>query len=68
MKKYVVYDDTGKIIRYGVCANIDLKSSATKPGEKVMVVDELKDNFDLDNKVADPQGLSPTIIKKQHRI
>lgn len=66
MKRFVVYDNAGDIIRFGISAVDDIQKQAGE-GEKVMVVDELKNDFDLDNKVANPTSESPTIVKKSHR-
>lgn len=63
MRKYIVYDDNGIILRWGVCSTKNLFAQA-QSGEHVMETNELKREFDLNNKVANPTGLSPTIVKK----
>lgn len=61
MPKYVVYDATGKILRWGVCADFDVENSTDIPGEKVMVVDTLRNKFDLEHKVIKEEGKPPVI-------
>ena len=66
MKKYLVYDSSGEILRWGISSNATFASGADAgPNEKVMAVKNLGNNFDLDNRVANPTGPSPTIIKKR---
>lgn len=65
MKKFVVFDNTGDIIRYGISAVDDIQKQ-TRGNEKAVAVDRLERNFDLDNRVENPKGSSPKVVKK-HR-
>lgn len=56
MRKYIVYNATGKIDRYGVSANIDVVLQAG-PGEFVKVVNKLGNKFDTTHKVK--RGVTP---------
>ncbi len=63
MKNFVVYDNDGNILRWGISAVNNIEPQAM-PGEKVVAVNRLENKFDLINKVSNPTRLSPTVVKK----
>lgn len=50
MKRYVVYDDTGNILKWGLSANIDVKLQAGS-GKFVKVVAEVWNKLDITHKI-----------------
>ena len=65
MKKYVIYDDDGTILRSGVSSERSFVSKA-KDTESIMEVPELTKNMDIEFRVED-KHLKPTSKKAKVR-
>jgi hypothetical protein len=50
MRKYIIYDNTGKILRWGVCSNNSISHQAGV-GEHIKIVSNLTNKFDITHKV-----------------
>ena len=67
MKLYVVYDGDGNILRYGRSSDRTFEDEK-KSGLKILELPGKIPGMDLTHKVANPQGLLPTVVKKAERI
>ena len=54
MKKYIQYDKTGKILRYGVCSNVSFAHKLAE-GQKLIEPERLELGMDVLFKIADPE-------------
>lgn len=61
MKKIVMFDNAGKILRYGVVTDRDVNIQ-TQSGENIMIVDKLEPEMDLTFKIKNPGG-KPVLTK-----
>jgi len=51
MRKFVVHNDDGKILRVGICQNKDVKLQAQTEQEHVKIVSDLTSRLDVTHKV-----------------
>ena len=66
MKKYVVYDDDGNILRWGVTVtrNFEAKAKALPPSQHLMKVEQLSNKLDIEKRITVVSG-KPVIKPKQ---